>query len=270
MRSSVAAIREHLDFEVGYNEERARSRSTSSMVVVEEVDLPGLRNHPEKRPARSIPNVQLDDESGFKLKIEDLAASRPSAKQSDHPAHRTPSRKSYYENTGQKGRRSSAASSSVGTAAAGSSTSAAPRPFCPRRTDPPRTVQTRRPASSLHHRGPAPGRGHNHRLATHPRRLQSALFLPRSRGWPTARCAPGRGQGSGSRAKVASCPRTAMWTRWAPEWASWIAHPEHRARTARGNASTSWSGVRRSPVRQKRPVPRPRSRRSSWTWTKRP
>ncbi|MFZ5812852.1 MAG: transcription termination factor NusA [Thermodesulfobacteriota bacterium] len=72
VRSSVARkYGDHLDFEVGYNEEQGEIEVYQFKVVVEEVDLPDSEITLEE--ARKIdPNVQIDDEMGFKLKIEDL------------------------------------------------------------------------------------------------------------------------------------------------------------------------------------------------------
>ncbi|MEF3696270.1 transcription termination factor NusA [Desulfolutivibrio sp.] len=72
VRSSVARkYGDHLDFEVGYNEEQGEIDVYQFKVVAEEVEDPDAEITLEE--ARAIdPNVQIDDEMGFKLKIEDL------------------------------------------------------------------------------------------------------------------------------------------------------------------------------------------------------
>ncbi|MDQ7833456.1 MAG: transcription termination factor NusA [Desulfovibrionaceae bacterium] len=72
VRSSVARkYGDHLDFEVGYNEEQGEIEVYQFKVVAEEVEDPDAEITLEE--ARAIdPNVQIDDEMGFKLKIEDL------------------------------------------------------------------------------------------------------------------------------------------------------------------------------------------------------
>ena len=72
VRSSVARkYGDHLDFEVGYNEEQGAIEVYQFKVVAEEVEDPDSEITIEE--ARAIdPNVQLDDEMGFKVKIEDL------------------------------------------------------------------------------------------------------------------------------------------------------------------------------------------------------
>jgi len=72
VRSSVARkYGDHLDFEVGYNEEQGEIEVYQFKVVAAEVEDPDSEITLEE--ARAIdPNVQLDDEMGFKVKIEDL------------------------------------------------------------------------------------------------------------------------------------------------------------------------------------------------------
>jgi N utilization substance protein A len=72
VRSSVARkYGDHLDFEVGYNEEQGEIDVYQFKVVAEVVEDPDAEITLEE--ARAIdPNVQIDDEMGFKLKIEDL------------------------------------------------------------------------------------------------------------------------------------------------------------------------------------------------------
>lgn len=72
VRSSVARkYGDHLDFEVGYNEEQGEIEVYQFKVVADEVEDPDSEITLDE--ARAIdPNVQIDDEMGFKVKIEDL------------------------------------------------------------------------------------------------------------------------------------------------------------------------------------------------------
>jgi phenylalanyl-tRNA synthetase beta subunit len=78
VRSSVARkYGDHLDFEVGYNEEQGEIEVYQFKVVVEEVDLPDSEIT-WKRPARSIPTSNSTTRWGSSSKSRIWAASRPS------------------------------------------------------------------------------------------------------------------------------------------------------------------------------------------------
>ena len=72
VRSSVARkFGEHMDIEVSYNDEAGEIEVFQFKIVVDEVEDPLSEITLEE--ARQVdPNVQMDDELGFKLKVEDL------------------------------------------------------------------------------------------------------------------------------------------------------------------------------------------------------
>ena len=72
VRSSVAKkYGDHLDIEVSYNEETGEIDVYQFKIIVEEVNDPDMEISLEEA-RKHDPNVQLDDELGFKLKVEDL------------------------------------------------------------------------------------------------------------------------------------------------------------------------------------------------------
>ncbi|WP_457570516.1 transcription termination factor NusA [Desulfovulcanus sp.] len=72
VRSSVAKkYGDHLDIEVSYNEETGEIDVYQFKIIVEEVNDPDTEISLEEA-RKHDPNVQLDDELGFKLKVEDL------------------------------------------------------------------------------------------------------------------------------------------------------------------------------------------------------
>jgi N utilization substance protein A len=72
VRSSVARkFGDHMDIEVSYNDEAGEIEVFQFKIVVDEVEDP--LSEIDLEAAREVdPNVQIDDELGFKLKVEDL------------------------------------------------------------------------------------------------------------------------------------------------------------------------------------------------------
>ena len=121
-----------MDIEVTFNEETARSKSTSSKSWSKRSRIPTRRSSWSKQSS-TTPTSNLTTPSDFACRSRILAASPLKApSRSSSSACATPNRKSSTRNTKTARARSSAASSSVVTVPAGSSTSAGPRPSCPR------------------------------------------------------------------------------------------------------------------------------------------